>query len=202
MKKVLFIIIAILAALPSFAKKDAEVERLPFKYEVRLGWGGYPNTFIVGPFSSYDIEIPRYPSISTMYNGYCGPTYMTGAIAAEFSFHLKKWCSVGGVFSYTGIYADRYDKFTSEKISRENGASLLFMPQVRFSYLNKPSVKLYSSVGLGVGYSAFRTLSEAVPAMQLSLFGVSFGRKFFGFFELGIGYMYSGCMAGVGYRFN
>ena len=38
-------------------------------------------------------------------------------------------------------------------------------------------------------------------AAQLVPVGVTAGKKVFGFFEVGIGTMYTGCKAGVGFRF-
>ena len=202
MKKLLVIVLALVTVLPAVARERKYAD-IPFRHEVRLGWGGYPNTSIL-PYNCCCCDAEPYyhhKSFADLYKGYSGSVYMTGAIAAEYTYHFKKWCSFGGVFSYNGIFADNYDRLSSEKLGRDHGVSMALLPYVRFNYLSKPYVKLYSSVGLGVGYSAFRGERELLPAFQTSFFGVSFGREFFGYCELGIGYLYKGCMVGIGYRF-
>lgn len=202
MKKLYVLILAVLMALPSVAKEPERLPSIPFRHEVRLGWGGYPNTSILPDrYCCCDIEPSYNHSFADLYKGHSGPVYMTGAIAVEYTYHFKKWCSFGGIFSYNGIYADNYDRLTSEKLGRDCGEYLLLMPYVRFNYFSRPYVKLYSSVGLGAGYGSFRNEQELTLACQMALFGVSVGRKVFGFCELGVGFMYNGCMVGVGYRF-
>ncbi|MDR1542859.1 MAG: hypothetical protein LBS50_00320 [Prevotellaceae bacterium] len=79
-------------------------------------------------------------------------------------------------------------------------------PSVRFSYLNKPNVTLYS--GLSVGWGLVREQSYLQQTheyrlgifFQATAFGFSVGKKFFFGGEIGIGYkgLYS---LNVGYRF-
>ena len=50
------------------------------------------------------------------------------------------------------------------------------------------------------GYDLTKT-GVIFPVFQLNPVGIEIGRKVFGFCELGIGFMYTGAMAGVGFRF-
>ena len=61
---------------------------------------------------------------------------------------------------------------------------------------------MYSSIGIGglVGKDMDDDLA-VFPVGQVSPVGIEVGRKVFGFCELGFGMMYTGVMAGVGFRF-
>ena len=71
------------------------------------------------------------------------------------------------------------------------------MPTVRFNWFYRDAVQLYSTVSIGV----ITDFDEAYPWGDLTLVGCSFGRKFFGFAEVGMGTA-GWLRAGVGYRFN
>ena len=75
------------------------------------------------------------------------------------------------------------------------GANIMEMAQ--FTFLNKEDVRLYAAAGLGL------TLFDGtiIPAAQFTFFGISFGKKVFGFAELGNGTEYLLVHGGIGYRF-
>ena len=56
---------------------------------------------------------------------------------------------------------------------------------------------LYSGVGLGIS----TLYGSLIPAIQFTVFGVSFGKKVFGFVETGGGTEYFSVHGGIGYRF-
>lgn len=87
------------------------------------------------------------------------------------------------------------------------------MPDIRFSYLNRPHVTLYSALSAGVDvhisgkYEGDKQYKDYYPdqlfysAVHATLFGVKAGGKhWFGSFELGVGYK-GVVSAGVGYEF-
>jgi hypothetical protein len=87
------------------------------------------------------------------------------------------------------------------------------MPDIRFSYLNRPHVTLYSALSAGVDvhisgkYEGDKQYKDYYPdqlfysAVHATLFGVKAGGKhWFGSFELGAGYK-GVVSAGVGYEF-
>lgn len=92
---------------------------------------------------------------------------------------------------------------------------LVPMVALRVSWLNRKLVRLYSSVGLGLeipfaqkcGFDTndpryyMVAHSGFTLAAQLCFVGISVGKNVYGFFETGVGNLYSGCCAGVGYRF-
>jgi hypothetical protein len=88
------------------------------------------------------------------------------------------------------------------------------MPELRFSYLNRPHVTLYSAVAAGAslffgkqynarnyGYFSWEKISKVYPSCQLTAFGVrAGGEHLFGSFELGVG-MKGFVSGGIGYAF-
>lgn len=86
----------------------------------------------------------------------------------------------------------------------------MLVPTVRFTYLNRPIVRLYSSIGVGVGFCRERTRNvdghieanrnEHFCPAEVTILGVSVGRRLFGFAELSTGSM-GVCSAGIGYKF-
>ena len=81
------------------------------------------------------------------------------------------------------------------------------MPSVRFTYLNRPWVRLYSSVDVGVGFflsstggSDGESGNKALFAFNITPIGVSVGKKFYGLFELNAGYD-AIVKVGIGARF-
>lgn len=201
MKKTLFIIVLLACVISASGQNNSE-QRLPCRYEVRLGWSGYPvgddNQFVGvnnHGFYSYD------HSISDIFSEYDGTTYMTGNIVGEFNIHFKKWFTFSLGFAANGIWKDVYSSQTDVKLRRENGWTATVLPQARFNWVRKEVVKVYSSVGAGIRAGSFDEREDILIAGQLVPIGINVGKKVFGFAELGIGTVYIGGMFGVGYRF-
>jgi len=79
-------------------------------------------------------------------------------------------------------------------------------PSIRFSYINKPRVTIYSGCALGLGldinlYSLGRTFQdlELILFYQLTAVGFSYGKNFFASGEIGYGFKGLGCVS-LGYR--
>ena len=85
--------------------------------------------------------------------------------------------------------------FTHEDIS------MTLLPQVRFTYKTGRYFKLYSAVGLGVTYGTFRDKRIVSPCLHFVPFGLTAGRKVYGFAEMGVGMLITGYNVGVGVRF-
>ncbi len=150
--------------------------------------GGYPGTF---PGEQ------RY---------YRGPVRTSGAISLGYAYRVRRWLDVGVTFSYAGFYCNVRNTARGDVAWREREHYLTVMPVVRVGWLNRPAVRLYSSFQLGYQRS-FETYypgerwDENYCGVQLTLLGISVGRRFFGYAELGIG-MRGVCICGVGYRFG
>ena len=102
---------------------------------------------------------------------------------------------------------DEEQSFSDEKLGNKSTHLVVLSPYIRFSYFNREKINLYSGIGLGI-QAAFQTNIPPNPSLrfstnvacQLTFFGVSFGKKWVGSAELGLGYKGVFNM-GIGYRF-
>lgn len=123
---------------------------------------------------------------------------------------VKPWCQVGAKFTVEGSRITRYtDSLQTAIHSISDDLVFTFMPSVRFTYLNRPWVRLYSGVDVGLGYlfSNIQSFSKDdnngnkfLPAMNITAFGVNVGKGFYGLFELNAGFD-SIVKVGIGARF-
>ena len=178
-------------------------EKFPFKYEVRLGYGGTPlydsENFLWGGY--WDImPYPADQTLSTLYGKQNGSEYVTGVISAEFSIHYKRWLSFAFYAGIDGIWGKTYNP-ANKLTSKRHGASLNLIPQVRFWWFTTPNVRMYSSVGVGIYVGAYDGNSYLTPAAQLTPIGITAGRKIFFFAEQTISTASMGGNIGIGYRF-
>ena len=100
-------------------------------------------------------------------------------MSLSYRFRALKWLWIGSDLSYCasiskGLYSDAHQ--------------VLLALSVRFSYLNREKVVLYSEVSSSlIGYTTGFHTSVFIP--QLTAFGVSVGgQNWFGSVELGVGY--------------
>jgi hypothetical protein len=112
----------------------------------------------------------------------------------SFSYHyrLAKWFWLGCSVNYSHLYNSEWGGTNEEYLS--------FIANLRFSYLNRKNITLYSGIGIGLGGGyypyVFRiTSSGLVPynnyftTIQITALGVKVGgNKWFGDLELGVGY--------------
>lgn len=170
------------------------------KYQVRIGWGGYPVTemFLYG-ISWCDCG-PSDISLFDIYWDSNGPIYTTGSMSAEFSWLLKDWFTVSLTGAVNLTWQNSFDAVTGKRTGTEYGGVAYLMPECRFNWLRKDLVKMYSSVGVGVMVCP-EFYYYVLPAGQISPVGIEVGKKVYGFCELGIGLMYTGAKAGIGFRF-
>ena len=198
MKRYMIIIAAVMTFLLSGTAQAQETD-MP-KYELRLGWSGYPTM----DYENFTVW-PRYVYVNTpikdMFSNYDGDTYMTGNIMAAMDIRLKKWFTFSIGVAANGVWKDVHDVVSGNKSGRVNGCIFTVLPQAKFTWVNREMVRLYSSLGLGVTAGEFDGVSDCYLAGQAVLLGISVGRRLVGFAELGSGSMYMGGMIGVGYRF-
>ena len=152
----LFLLLPLIAAFPLFAAASSwqDGDR-PYRYEVNLSWGGFPMLDALN-FSGYDFlsvpdGVPCTPrSLADIYADYTGPSYSTGVISADFNIQFKKWFALGLQANFDGIWSSLHSSDTGERLGNCSGVAFSFLPYARFTYLNRPVVKLYSAVGLGI----------------------------------------------------
>lgn len=131
-----------------------------------------------------------------------------GCYNVHYYYQVTHWCQVGMKTVVEGSKLTYYTDTTKRVIDHVSQDVLLsFMPSVRFTYLNRPWVRLYSSVDVGVGFflsstggSDGESGNKALFAFNVTPIGVSVGKKFYGLFELNAGYD-AIVKVGIGARF-
>lgn len=169
------------------------------KHDFRVGVGSISLISIAAMdgFGSVDEEF-NFRGEMAHANTYLSDQYFTGTYTLSYSYEAKRWWQVGATVGFGAAVRSRLHNDTGARVSRENQYMAAVMPTVRFVYMNREKVQLYSSVSLGVVYGS---AVGCAPWGDLTLFGCSFGRRFFGFAEIGAGPFGWG-RAGVGYRFE
>ena len=132
--------------------------------------------------------------------------YTTCPITLSYRYRLLKWLWLGGDISYCGFFGTSRNIYTGEPVYRYRENSVCIMPAIRFSYLNREHVTLYSGFASGLKFGSSESYNEKSRFVrlpfQLTLFGVSAGsQSWFGFAEFGVGNE-GFAKAGFGYRFN
>ncbi|MDR1591758.1 MAG: hypothetical protein LBS16_02590 [Prevotellaceae bacterium] len=210
MKRILFCILfaATFASVLSAQKECSAPAPELLKHEIHLSIG---DMTLSGDMIGY----PRYYDYYSYYYSYgyswmlpltySEPIYI-GGLSLSYYYHPAKWFWVGGwAYGAATSGGEVYDAHT-DKLLRTNDCFMLSIaPAVRFSYLNRKAVTLYSGLAFGFSFlwtdtGVNNTGFELLPASQVTFFGVSFGKKLFGNVELGIG-MKGIISAGIGYRF-
>lgn len=175
-------------------------------HELRIGVG-HISAVHGGNYTS-DAWYPWYPSetygpeVSPGW-GVASPQWIT--LNGEYGYWLKDWLYIGGSAAWTMGFAKCYDMATLERLSTYNYNSISIMPEVRFAWLRRGIVQLYSGIGLGIQ----ATIDEGVygkrnyfdMAYDVTFFGISVGRKWFCYFDIGAGSR-GALSLGLGYRFN
>lgn len=191
----------IISLLPLLLLSGQKLDAQEFKKEITIGWAGntYGDIDQILPYND-GMYMSSNP-LEYIFDDYDGPTYVTGNIIAEINFIKKRRWVFSLAFAANGIWKNTYDNLTEQKTGRVSGFSATVMPQVRFNWINRDILKLYSSLGLGLTIGSFDDRSESWGSFQLGLLGIQVGRRFFVFGEAGCGMLYMGGKAGIGYRF-
>lgn len=209
MKRLILVMISILAAVSISAQEikpqqsGGKRAKLPFEqqHEVRVSVGIDPQFFIFEmPYDNHNFSIPRT---------YDGPTYTTGAINLSYAYRFRRWFDFGVLLSYNSEYKRVFDNLTGDYLYRIYQHHITVMPTVRFTWLNRQWVRMYSSLGMGATFGAQSITGSQKPyntdrlafAFQCSYLGITVGKSLFGFAELGLGTK-GLAIFGMGYRFN
>jgi len=137
-----------------------------------------------------------------IYQNYRDAVKTTGNISAEFGWVIKRKFSIDVVLGFCPFWTAYYDALTNKKAYNSFGLTTYVVPEARMSWVNKPSFRLLSSIGLGVGLNIGKEYkTAAIPIIQMDVIGIEFGRDFYGTAKLGIGTEFTGMKLGLGYRF-
>ena len=168
-----------------------------FTFRVGAGIPGAGAEYFVQGFNKNNY------GLAAIYSDYYSDTKAIPAICAEGYYTLNEWFRVGLDFVYTSYTNQAYDGITGQLKRDRKGQTFIALPTASVNYLEKNAMKLYISLGAGLGYySGFDNLSGNLSfEVQFIPIGIELGRKVFGFAEAGIGTAVSWVRGGVGVRF-
>ena len=170
------------------------------KHDIRVGIGTMSvPTIVLLDTGSFGGDILGYDFRRDMANcdTFRTPRYFVGNYSLSYTYQERRWLQYGGMATFGASTCWRRDVATGEKIENLSQYCLSIMPTVRFNWFYREAVQLYSSVSVGV----VTDFDSAYLWGDATLLGCSFGRKFFGFAEFGLG-ISGWARAGFGYRFN
>lgn len=196
MKKILVI------ALLLFTFAAGAQDNQNWKRQARFGWSGYPVTeSVIHTWHGCDCG-DRITYLHQIYRDYELAMYTTGGISGEIAWLYKDWFTFALTMQTNFTWQGMADAVSSERSGTDTSLFVYLVPQARFNWVRRDLVKMYTSIGLGAmaGYDLSME-PGIIPVFELTPVGIEVGRKVFGFCEFGIGMLYTGAMAGVGFRF-
>lgn len=172
-------------------------------YEVAASWGGIP-AFYDGLLWGFQREVGPYgsPRMDAVFADYKGPLYTAGLYNLEFNIIRKKWLVSSFSLGTTSFWRPTFSVLDGRRKGAKVHSVLSLMHTWRFTYVNRPVFRMYSSIGLGIVMTYDPRPDEILPIFQLAPLGISVGKRIYGFGEIGLGAEYIGGRAGIGYRFN
>ncbi len=172
-----------------------EKEQTFKRREISVSIGG-PSLWPLFEGLGYDDYRP-YGMLESLYGKKYGDERYTPSFTVSYNYFAKKWLSFNTRLTYSAAYNYVYTGVDSRVDYLDVSPAVSVTEMVQFTYLNKEKVRLYSSLGGGVSVYG----GGLLPSLQFTLFGVSFGKKVFGFVEYGSGTSYLFLNGGIGYRF-
>ncbi|MBR1570663.1 MAG: hypothetical protein IJ651_08040 [Bacteroidales bacterium] len=183
----LFTALLLMATVPVFAAQPPSG-----RHTVRLGWGdmlfetlAFHSTY-AGTYGAPEALPASFSRHETFDYGY------TGHFFVEYLYRSSDVVSVGiqtdveGIFWKEGDF-DRYHRLQGSAQPVRNW-DVIVMPTIRFTYLDRPWVRIYSGIGTGVAL-ALDNLGgiKVAPALNLNWIGMEVGKGHWGgTFELGM----------------
>lgn len=123
----------------------------------------------------------------------------------DFGYWVKDWLYVGGTLSWTGGFEHSYRVSDNHRVETQSYNQLTIMPTVRFAWLRRGIVQLYSGLGLGVGAAIYKfsekPYARTAIAYDFTFAGIAVGRDWFGYADFGYGTR-GAISVGFGHRFT
>ncbi|HNW76449.1 MAG TPA: hypothetical protein PKJ28_06135 [Bacteroidales bacterium] len=185
----LLLAVATLAPAYSFSQENTSPSR---PNEIYVGYGALSLFYFTGNLD-HNYDDPYYYQDYTNQDPSSPGTFFIG-----YNRQLNKVISIGIVLSYmqTTNSFKYHDDYSSVSLKGTNQESLITeITRVTFGYLNRPSLKVYSGIGMGVTIDLNEATFDGttqkdrkiLPAGQLTFIGIRFGKAFGGFVEFGVG---------------
>lgn len=158
--------------------------------------------------NSFDITEYLFPNLQENPTGpndaytWLNPSYecrtnVTPLFSFSYHYRLRKWLWIGATQTFSDVYQNILSP-EGDLETRTNDYGISTILDVRFSYLNRKHLTLYSGLGLGLMLKGFDSWYDGqyhpswvnlTSVYQLTAFGVKAGSgHWFGNLELGCGY--------------
>lgn len=163
---------------------------VPRTHELRLStsWGA---TDFYGEISNHN-EI-SYIGDYDYDSSYYGPSHRY-TINLEYGYWVNEWFSIGANATWLIGHRNIFNKYTHECVLTSREDCISIVPIARFAWYRRSNVQLYSSAGIGIGierrvrhWNGKENLIEPYCAFDFKFLGISVGKKWFGFAEVGYG---------------
>lgn len=184
-----------------FSRKGRIRTNLAGNHEVRFGMAYNPYT--THGFTS-DVDWLDYPTDNPANTTIAPSRWVT--INGDYGYWFYRWLYVG----VSATWAEGFQRVSStvdhRRVDCYNFHGITIMPIVRFAWLNRGIVQLYSGVGLGPMVSIYESKLYSKPATRwgcnydVTFIGITVGSKWFGYLDVGVGGR-GIVSAGLGYRF-
>lgn len=207
MKRLFYSILFLMALLPS---ANAALPVLPGftgrvgsgdAFYIRLGYGRSAGEVGKWYNDGHDNGYTYTGLMSQYYRDYCSEVFSRGTFSLEGGYNWQGRFGFGLNMSFTPVAARWKNSITGEGVRTDRGRVFSIYPEARYYYICNDALRLYSSVGVGASFLKGFGDKKAKAIWQLSLAGIEFGDRLFGFAEFGFGDVYDFLRAGVGYRF-
>ena len=163
---------------------------VPRTHELRLStsWGA----------TNYFYEIVNRRELNYYGDAYSEPIYFGPshryALVLDYGYWVNEWFSIGANFSWIIGHRNMFQSYTQKHLLTLREDNFSVMPVARFAWYRQGIVQLYSSVGIGLGVERWvryhygkENMFDVYCAFDVKPFGISVGRKWFGFAEVGYG---------------
>ncbi len=207
MRKYMIMALLVLTALPAAAGGQKK-ESSPYKHEINVSWGWNPEEAM---WQTFDFCRTGNNGVDYIYSNYISSKLCTGLISVDYNIQFKRWFALGAQLNAVAFYSTEMSSITDSVVSRYTDYAMSLLPYARFTYINRKNVKLYSSLGIGLGYfhderpvetdySSDRPDFMGIAAQFVPV-GIMVGNRVYGMAELGTGTEYRGIRFGIGFRF-
>ena len=216
-KNFLLIVLAMGLAFSLNAQEEPSWKQTFPRHDIQFGIGDPALLFL----NNTDICIgctyyPPRQNADSWFEDYVNTlTFAAPTINLEYRYRFAKWFWFGGLVSYADIYNQYKDRVTQATVAHTGIHYITVMPSMRFSWLNKKYITLYSGLSLGCTVAVGKKYWPDIPntgivyepfagaslSGQLTAVGIQGGKNWYGFAEIGLGYQ-GFVKAGFGYKFN
>lgn len=209
-----FFLLPLLALFLSAIKVNAHQIDYESRHDVSVSVGVVTNTRLISGFSEITQIVTSATITAIVSGGNAVANYSykkskwTLPCSVEYYYRVNRFLSVGAIGAFNTMKRDIYlnvrytderePSSTSEYDGKARKYNLSILPAVRFDWLRRSHVGLYSKAAVGVSFMMERQKEkdgtrlkkgmDVMPNFQVSLFGVEAGsQRFRVFSEFGVG---------------